>query len=154
MKFILFTFPNKQSCLSPIWRVKAPFNWLQYSFDMSLSFFENFLTFRLSKIPASSCAFPVPVMKSAVSPKRLFLALVWCVEIKIWAVGVVVATGVSLLLDFVSKQSCRVGKMYTHTHTHGCFYFFDYLEYREFILISPSQPNIAAFLLAFSLPYL
>lgn len=91
-------------------------------------------------------------MKSAISPKSLFLGLVWNVEIKIWVIGVVVATGMSLLLGFVSTVG-GVGVRNAHTYTRLflllCLFIVNIMSsywYPSF------QSNIMRFLLAFSLP--
>lgn len=124
---------------------------------MSLSFFENLLIFWLSTSPGStSYAFPAPVMKSAISPKSLFSALVWDVEIKIWVIGVVVATAVSLLLDFVSTVVGEgAGEKCTHTYTWVflllCLFIVSIMSSYWY---PSSQSNITRFRLAFSLPYL
>lgn len=72
----------------------------------------------------------------------------------------VVAAGVPLLLDFVSKQSggeedrCVRLHMYRHTHTGVSVSLSTYVKYPELMLIPPFQSDTMGFLSAFSLPCL
>lgn len=93
-----------------------------------------FLTFWHQKIhQASSCISPTPVLESFVSlrnPGSFYLRMV--LEIKIWVLGMLIDTRVSLLLDSLSWQSKRI---YVCILTHVCMPIIEYLYKYLYIYI-------------------
>ena len=77
-------------------------DWFLSFWDMSLPSSEPFFIY----VPGSSCTFPEPPLKLAISPRPLVpLGGVWYLETRTWVLGMLVTTRVSILLDALSSQN-------------------------------------------------
>ena len=107
------------------------FTWLLCPFDIPPSLCSCFWALpsflALQDATGSSYMFPVPAWQSAISPGSSG-SLYWRIlEIKIWALGVLVATGVSLPLGPLSEQSLQLCVcIVTCIHTYICNFFYIY----------------------------
>lgn len=92
----------------PAFSIGSSFSWFLCPFDIPPHFVFLVLLELLALLgaPHSSCIFPFPALESAISPRSsgsVYGRMV--LETKIWALGVLIATGVSLLLSPLSGQS-------------------------------------------------
>lgn len=86
-----------------LWPLKAPSRYGLCPFNMLPSFRSLFLLPCAQDALGSSCIFPVPMLESVISPRTFFL---WKshLETQAWAVGILIATGVSSLPGPLIRQ--------------------------------------------------
>lgn len=82
----------------------APSVWLLCLFNMT--HFQSLPYFLVQKgILESSDIFPIPALESAISPDLVSFSREWYSEIKVWAPGMLIATGLSFPVGPLRAQS-------------------------------------------------
>lgn len=120
--------------LSKFWPLKALSCHILCPFDMALSFvfLSTLLLFLHNKMIQAPCIFPVPALKSDTSPRSPGSFDWRILEMNIWALGVLIADWVSLLLVPLSKQSwemCSLFVMYSSMRFEKCIVIYSPPQY-------------------------
>lgn len=78
-----------------------PLRWILHPFDMSSLILEHFLAFKPNKMFQAHLVFSLtqpwnqPFLQGSLVP----FSGEWCLETRIWVLGVLIVTGISLRLD-------------------------------------------------------